>query len=213
MSDPELESYAAIVVPGRTRGLAIVTGCVFGLTGSLLSGPLFFLVPSVLILGALLQPSSPRPGRWLMWLGAFFLTLYMAGWVLILRPSSLIDSGLGQVFPFGIVLSLVLVGWCDVALIIDLRDSSNVAVLAVPGFPRLADWVVGVIATCLTAWVVWSILGNFYPVRNYGNWQLGLVVDVSVAAFDVAIVAHAVRMYRNRRSHSRSALPSDSASA
>jgi hypothetical protein len=46
-----------------------------------------------------------------------------------------------------------------------------------------------------------------YPVRIYGNWQVGLAVDVSVVAFDVAIVAHAVRMYRNRRSHSQPVLP------
>jgi hypothetical protein len=167
-----------------------------------------------LILAALLQRSSPRPGRWLMWLGAFFLTLYMAGSLgpFILWPSRLLERSFQQVLAFGI-LSLLLVGWCDVALIIDSRRSSNVPVLAVPGFPRSADWIIGIVAICLSVWDVWSILPSFYPVRNYGNWGLGLVVDVSVAAFDVAIVAHAIRMYRNRRSHSRWVLPNDSDSA
>jgi hypothetical protein len=214
MTNGDLQNYAEILVPPRTRGLAVVTGCFLGLAGSLSFGPFFSLVPSVLIIGALLQRSSPRPGRWLMWLGAFFLTLYTAGSLgpFILRPSRLLDSSFQQVLAFGI-LSLLLVGWCDVALIIDSRESSNVPVLAVRGFPRPADGIVGVIAVCLTAWDVWSIVASFYPVRNYGNWQLGLVVDFSVTAFDVAIVAHAIRMYRNRQSHSRSVLPKDSASA
>jgi hypothetical protein len=149
-----------------------------------------------------------------MWLGAFIITLDVAGFLSIFRPSRPLGSGsFAQVFAFGVVSSLTLVAWCDVALIIDLRNSSNVPVLAVRGFPRPADWMVGVIAICLTAWDVWSILASFYPVRIYGNWQRGLAVDVSVVAFDVAIVAHAVRMYRNRRSHSQSVLPNDSAGA
>jgi hypothetical protein len=75
----ELRKRAEVLVSPRTRLLAIVTGCVSAVAGSLPVGPLFAVLPAILIFGAVLQRWSPRPGRWLMWLGAFFLTLDVGG--------------------------------------------------------------------------------------------------------------------------------------
>jgi hypothetical protein len=71
----ELRKRVELLVSPRIRLLAIITGCVSAVAGSLPFGPLFAVVPAMLIFGAVLQRWSPCPGRWLMWLGAFFLTL------------------------------------------------------------------------------------------------------------------------------------------
>jgi hypothetical protein len=99
--------------------------------------------------------------------------------------------------------SLALVGWCDVALIIDALRSKNASPPADQGVPRTADWIVGMFALCLTAGAVWSTLASFYPLRRYHRVDIlmfAAALAVPVAGFDVAIVAHAVKMYRGHRS-------------
>jgi hypothetical protein len=199
----ELSNYAEELVASKTRLLALITGCVSCVAGSLPFGPLFSLLPAILVLGAVLQRWSPRPGRWLMWLGAFFLTVEM-GLLLgptVLRPPHVLDTNILIVFTLCSV-SLVLVGWCDVALIIDSRRAKSVPDLANQAFPRAADWIIGILALCLTISAVWSILSSFFPLRHYGRLDISLfaiVFGIVVAAFDAAIVAHAVKMYRGRR--------------
>lgn len=205
MSNGESRNYAEQLVPPRTRWLAIAAGCVSGLAGSLPFGPLFSALPLILIVGAVLQRWSPHPGRWLMWLGAFFLTMNIA--VLlgpgVLSPKRLLapyyDWNLLIFFVLSLA-SLALVGWFDVALIIDARKSKDASAPANQGFPLIADWIVGLIAILLTAYAVWSILASFYPVHRYGNWEILLLVVGSIAALDVAIVVHTIKMYRGRRS-------------
>jgi hypothetical protein len=205
MNNSELRKYAEQLVAPRTRWLAIAAGCVSGLAGSLPFGPLFSALPLILIVGAVFQRWSPHPGRWLMWLGAFFLTMDVAVFLGpgVLSPKRLLgpyyDRNLLIFFVLSLA-SLALVGWCDLALIIDARKSKDASAPANQGFPRIADWIVGLVAIFLTAWAVWSILASFYPVHRYGNWEILLLVVGSIAAFDVAIVAHAVKMYRSRQS-------------
>jgi hypothetical protein len=196
----DLRTYAKHLVTPRTRWLAIVAGCVSGIAGSLPFGPLFSVYSSLLIFGAILQRWSPRPGRWLMWLGAFYLTAVVVGFLgpPVLRPPRLIDNNIVIVLTL-CLLSLLLVGCCDVALIIDSFRSIDVPAAAAQGFPRAADWIVGVIAICLTAWTGWSTLASFYPQHRYGHWGILLSLVVSVATFDAAIVAHTLKTYRARR--------------
>jgi hypothetical protein len=204
MSNGESRNYAEQLVPPPTRWLAIVAGCVSGLAGSLALGPLFSALPLILVLGAILQRWSPHPGRWLMWLGAFFLTLVVAVFLgpAVLSPRRLLapyyDRNILIFFALS-VASLALVGWCDVALIIDACKSKDASAPATQGFPRTADWLVGMFALCLTAYAVWSILASFYPVHRFGNWEILLLVVSSIAALDIAIVVHTVKMYRGRR--------------
>jgi hypothetical protein len=180
-SNGESRNYADQLVPPRTRWLAIVAGCVSGLAGSLPFGPLFSALPLILVLGAILQRWSPHLGRWLMWLGAFYLTLVVA---VFLGPAVLsakqplapyYDRNILTFFALS-VASLALVGWCDVALIIDARKSKDASAPANQVFPRTADWLVGMFALCLTAYAVWSILASFYPVHRFGNWGILLLV-------------------------------------
>jgi hypothetical protein len=204
VNNSELSKFAAELVAPKTRWLAIIAGCVSALAGSLPFGPLFSVVPAILIFGAVSQRWSPRPGRWLMWLGAFYLTAYISAYVLLGVHSAnrLLAPYYDKSVLIVLLLSLVclaLVGWCDVALILDSLRSKNAAALADQEFPRSADWIVGLVTICLTAWAGWSILASFYPASRFGHWEILLVFVFSVAAFDAAIVVHAIKMYRSRK--------------
>ena len=204
MNNGELKNHTAALAAPRTRWLAIVTGCISGLAGSLPFGPLFVVISAILVFGAVLQRWSPRSGRLLMWLGACVLTLDVGAFFgpLVLRPPHLIDTNIVVVLTLCLV-SLVLVGWCDVALIIDSHRSRNAPIPAKPRFPGAADWIVGIFALCLSVLAGWSILKSFYLFHHYGRLDISLfavVFGVVVAAFDAAIVADAVKTYRSGRS-------------
>ena len=206
MNGGELRKYAEELVTPKTRWLVIVTGCVSGVAGSLPFGPLFSVVPAILVLGAVLQRWSPRFGRWLMWLGAFFLTVDVGAFLgpvvlSVLRPPRFLDSNILIILSLCIV-AVVLVCWCDVALVIGSRRSKTASAPVNQEFPLPADWIIGVIAICLTAFPIWSSPSTFYAIRHSGRWDIllfALPFLISVAAFDTAIVAHAVTMYRARR--------------
>jgi len=51
-------------VPLKTRWLAIGPTGLFGIVGCLHYGPFFLFVPSVLLLGAIVEPWLPRLGRY-----------------------------------------------------------------------------------------------------------------------------------------------------
>jgi len=211
MNNSDLRKYAEQLVAPRTRWLAIIAGCVSGLAGSLPFGPLFSLEPAILIFGAVLQCRSPRPGRWLMWLGAFVLTVHVVVFLgpavlAVLSPKQLLAPYYDQNLLIFFLLSLAslgLVGWCDVALIVDAVRSANASPPADQGFPRTADLIVGMFALCLMAGAVWWVLASFYPLRRYHRVDILLFAAafaVPVAAFNVATVAHAVKMYRDHHS-------------
>jgi hypothetical protein len=204
MHHGELRKYADELVSPKTRRLAIVTGCISGVAGSLAFGPLFLQMPAILTIGAILQRWSPRPGRWLMWLGVFYLTPFVGTFFVpsVLHPPHLYATApLVAVSLF--VASVGLNGWCDVALVVGLLRSKNAPALPDEQFPRWADWMVGVVAICLTTWVVWSALAGLHLIPRHGNWPVLLAFVVSVAAFDTALVAHAIKMHRGRRSSMR----------
>jgi hypothetical protein len=192
----ELRKHAEELVPSKTMWLTILAGSVSGVAGSVAFGYLFFELPAILILGTILQRWSPRPGRWFMWLGAFFLTVDVGVFFspVILHPPNSLDFGIVVFLLF--MASLVLVCWCDVALIMDAFRSKNSPAFTGQEFPTIADWIIGIIAACLTAWEVWSILARFYAGRPTGNWLLLVALAVCVAAFDIAFVVHTVRTFR-----------------
>jgi glucan phosphoethanolaminetransferase (alkaline phosphatase superfamily) len=122
MTTPEQADEIIGSVPIRVRWLAIAAGCFSGLAGSLLFGPLFLIFPSAQILGAVIAPHSPRVGKVLMAIGACILTFYAVfflgrqalGGISVLR----VNSDLTHIGLFVLLLiSLVLVIWCDIALV------------------------------------------------------------------------------------------------
>jgi hypothetical protein len=107
-------------VPLKTRWLAIGTGGLFGIVGCLHYGAFFLFVPSILLLGAIVEPWLPRLGKVLLAVGAAVLTFYS---LFLGLPAVLLIRGLGHhsledsVFLVLSLLSVVLVILCDVMLV------------------------------------------------------------------------------------------------
>jgi hypothetical protein len=124
---------ASEIIPVHIRRLAIASGLLVGISGSFMFGPLFLLIPFLQILGAVVQPYSPRPGRSLLAVGALILSLYTA---LFLAPQALgalstvrffPDLDLNHVFLLTLLLlSLVSVIWFDVVFTIDARELKRI---------------------------------------------------------------------------------------
>jgi hypothetical protein len=188
-------------VSSKTRLLAISAGCFSALAGTLSLGPVFLLVPRFLILGAIVQPRSPRLGRWLMWVGAFCLSL------------AVIPTGLGvlgdsmrafhshapefMAAPFALsLLSVVLVVWCDAALIVDaVMLWRRKAELQGPSQHSL-DWLVWTAAVVLSAYCFGTGPLNVRAYRLHDRLDILLtwvVLSAVVLLFDVALVVHAVK--------------------
>ena len=205
MNGANLREYAEGLITPKTRWLAIGAGCVAGVAGSLSLGLGFASTASILVFGAVLQRWSPCLGRWLMWLGAFYLTLFLAlffvrpvVWTLG-RPHLINESSL--IFLSLAIVSMALVGWCDVALILGARRVRKAPRPANERVLRTADWIVAAFAVYLTVVTVWGTVASFYLVRRYGRWDillLGLPLTIAVAVFDTAIAAYVFQIYRAR---------------
>ena len=108
------------MVTNRTRWLVIATGVVVTTTSWSGLGLYSAIFPTVLVIGALMQPHSQRHGFWLMFVPAVFLSSWMfpLGCLLLLDrvrsapydPKMVIVSSLWAV-------SLLLLACCDAALI------------------------------------------------------------------------------------------------
>jgi hypothetical protein len=117
--------YIPEIVPSKIRLLSVVTGCFTAIAGSLVLGILFSIPPIILVLGAIVQPNLRSVGKWFMAIGATLLSLEaMVLVVSILASIKLLhlyhDRHFLGAFSFSII-SVLLVAWCDVALIIDAR--------------------------------------------------------------------------------------------
>jgi len=111
------EHRVSPVVSIQTRLLAIVTGCFTALVGTLAFGGMFSVFPSVMVVGAVLQPRFRNLGRGLMLAGALFLSALVLpyGVLGIISDLSNFDP---TVFGFAIA-SVLLVTVCDVVLVIE----------------------------------------------------------------------------------------------
>lgn len=121
------------IYPKGTRILAILAGCVSAFAGFLVFGSVFLFVPVVLILGAIIQPSTPHFGRWVFAVGAMLVTVYVG---LFLAPQAVgvismlaqyhAPHDIGLLFLF--VLSIALVFWVDVMLVMSERARKSINV-------------------------------------------------------------------------------------
>ena len=120
---------SAEIVPAKIRLLSIATGCFTAIGGSLVVGVLFSIPPIILILGAIAQPYLRVIGRWLIGVGAVLLSLEVLVFVVVIPEGIRLlrlyhDRNFVGTLSFSIA-SVLLVAWCDVALIVDARRLSQ----------------------------------------------------------------------------------------
>lgn len=202
------------ILPRGTRWLAIVAGLLSGAAVILAFGgwSLFLVsVLSLLILGAALQPWSPGPGKYLMRLGAFISTAFVA--LMVLRTIVEFARMLSRNHDFNIlaifvvsVAAMVFLFWCDVVLLVDAIRVRHAEHRADQQFPRAADWVVRLIALALTPLAGAFGLGALTTHQLHGMQKIlsnaiSMVLVVGVAWFDAALVLDARRRLRLNRAH------------
>jgi hypothetical protein len=194
-------------MPGRIRWLAIIAGCFSGLAGAVGLGVAFLLVPSPLILGAAVQPRSERPGRWLMWVGAFLLSVVVlpTGFRLLLGNMRELGSHTVQPIAVPFLLSLgtiLLVLWCDVSLVVEamMHRPSRVSE-AEPSRRNQLNWAVWAAAFILSAYCARNSMLDVRGYRIYGRLDSlgnGAVFAFVVLLLDVALIVHAIKVRSHR---------------
>jgi hypothetical protein len=179
----------------------MATGIATGGAGVLAFGWLFLIVPSVLIVGALVQPRAPRSGKLLMWVGAGIVSIVIVpvGFE-VLRESNniarLVKDPKTVAISLLFIMSTALVISCDVALAVNAVRNRN---RGVPLLRREIIWPVWAVAIVLTLWATWSAKFAMHALRINGRSDVFLTwlsLSLIVFAFDIAIVVLAIRRSR-----------------
>lgn len=118
-------SQSTKIVPVKIRLLSTVTGCFTAIAGSLAFGLLFSIPPIILVLGAVSQPYLRVAGKWLIRVGAVLLTLEVMVLLVVIPEGIRLlrlyhDRNFLGTLSVSIA-SVLLVTWCDVALITEAR--------------------------------------------------------------------------------------------
>ena len=163
----QISGQSTDIIPSGTRWLALLVGCMAFIVVSMPPSPMSTLVvPSTFILGAIIQPYSPRPGRWLLSVGAFHLSLTGVPYLALMiagGASQLLDSENPSPLFLAFVPPLALLIWCDVALVLDARRQSRNSQTPETDVARFGDWLVFVAAACLRLTV---LPGSFRVART-----------------------------------------------
>jgi hypothetical protein len=161
-----------------------------------MAGTLLPVMAAFLLLGAAIQPRARTTGRWLMWVGAFLLTVVVGAYALIAVceragiPRQIQDGMIFAIFALG-ALSTILLLWCDIALLLEALKTRG------QRWERgRLDWIVWITAAILTAFCIWSVEGTMYAYKHYGQLDdllFAAALDASILLFDVALILHAVK--------------------
>jgi hypothetical protein len=192
----------------RTRWLAAATVCVTVAATLTASGGFLLTIP--LILGVIADPHSPRRGRWLMWVGAAYLSLTLLQMEVGTLPEFISEArsdhlprGFGSAaFPLSIA-SILLIVWCDVTLMIDVIRTRR-SPTEPEGRPLgPADWMVWTAALLFS---VYSFLGIPFVIHGFRHGfadrnilLTGLALILVAIAFDIALITDALRTLRPKQ--------------
>ena len=194
-------------MPGRARGAAIAAGGTAGVFLMFLS-PLALIFAAPLILGALVQPRSPRSGRSLMWIGAPVLScvtlLYSVR--IVLEGIRYFDLTMVAIYVVSVATTMIVI-WCDVELVLEaIRQRRTVRIIEPPA-TLVGEGVAWLVAIGLSAWIFPVILPRnlHLPAPDYprASYLVNLAFSISlllpVISFDVWLIARATRMWRTRK--------------
>ena len=163
-----------MIVSSKTRWLAVATGCLAAVVGSLGFTWGFAIVPGFLIVGAIVQPRLPRTGRVLTCAGAVSLSFWVLCFYAFILPESRFANRTGLM---ALTLVLVLlVALCDVAIVIDeikLRRTQGGQATEIVSVSNQMRWLAG-ITGCLTG-------ATFAMVQGLGLLSIFLIAGALVA--------------------------------
>ncbi len=162
-----------------------------------------FLLTIPLILGLITEKWTSRRGRWLLWEGAMYLSATILQMEIVMLPELVADpwGGLGPVLTPLWIASIVLIIWCDIALVTDgMRRRKPASPDA--GLPGVADWVVWISALLFSVYAFWGFPFLFRAYRQGFDRPDILLTDIAVIAiailFDMMLVTDAAKIWRKR---------------
>jgi len=211
------EGQTTAIVVDRTRRLAIATVCVTAAATLTTGGGFLLTIP--LILGVIADYRSARRGRWLMWVGAAYLSVTLLQMEILILPEFVAElrsyhhlGGLGSVvFPLSIA-SILLIIWCDVALLIDAVKTRRSSIAPERFSLGTTDWIVWITALLFSVYSFWGI-PFLLRAFNQGFDRLDILLTelalIFIAiVFDVALVIDAVKVWHARRTGATGIAPS-----
>jgi len=194
------------MMSAKLRWIAIVTGSLIACSGVVLSwtDP----VPAIcLILGAAIQPRSPRTGRWLVWASALSASIgtFPLGFAALRSIINVLRAPeasyiLLPTLAFLLPISLLL--WCDVGFAIDAATQlHSTSATRMQTSRRSLDWLVWIAAFLMTAWYIRMIVYGVRPLQLHGRLDIlafGATFTTIMLLLDVALVVEAVKSRRTR---------------
>ena len=120
MAVNQLELRTKMTVSSKVRWLVGATGCLTAITGSVVLGSGFVVVPGFLIVGSLLAGRFPRIGRDLIWFGVLVLSLITLPVGILILLKHHFGDGTDPRLVAGAWSSIVLVVLCDTALVMEV---------------------------------------------------------------------------------------------
>lgn len=191
-----------------TRWLAVATVCVTA-AGTLGTGGLLTTIP--LILGVVAEALAPRRGKWLMWLGAAYLSVLVLPMEILLLPEFMASPLVKQYARVAIestlwIASMCLIVSCDVALIMDAVKTRHNRIVAQRRLLGLGDWLVWTTAVCFTAYSFWGVPSLLRAYKHFNRIDILLVnlpVILILLMFDTLLLVDAVMIWRARGAENR----------
>jgi hypothetical protein len=186
-------------MPGKLRWLTIATIIVTAAATLTTGGGFLLTIP--LILGLIAEKWASRRGRWLVWVGATYLSVTVLQMEIVILPELLANpwGGLGPVLTPLWIASIALIIWCDVVLVIDgvkRRERTSPET----GPPGAADWLVWISALLFSVYAFWGIPFLLRAYRHGFDRPDILLTDIEIVAiailFDMMLVADALKMWR-----------------
>ncbi len=180
-------------VSSKTRKLIVCIGFLLAAAGLL--GAADPIGAGALILGAIVQPRSRNPGRWLMWVGALLTTI----WTGLLSVVFFRETVWTRDLPLpdmAFILAPPLVLWCDAALAWDTARTRRLREVPAQIQRCSFDWLVWVAAIALSAFYFRSVVPALRAYRLHERLDillLNAVLSTVVLLFDLALIVHAVK--------------------
>jgi hypothetical protein len=195
------------IIRNRMRRLAIATVCVTA--AATLTASVGFLLTIPLLLGVIAESRSPRRGRWLMWVGAAYISATLLQMEIRILPEFVAEfrshglgGGLGPILVPLWIASILLIVWCDVELLIDAIRTRR-SRTPESGFSGAMNLLVWITALCFSVYTFWEIPSLERVFFRYGFERLdilltGLASILIAIVFDVALAIDAAKMRRAR---------------
>jgi hypothetical protein len=188
--------------PMKRTPLAIATVCVTVAATITTTGAFLMAIP--LVLGLVAEALGARRGRWLIRMGAAFLSVTILQMELVILPEFVAElrlhhrlGGIGPALLPLWIASILLIVWCDVAFMIDTVKTSRNRNLPERRAPGIGDWIVWVSALLLSVYSFWGVP---FLVRAYnqGFDRRDIVLTASAlivmaVVFDIALMIDATR--------------------